>query len=192
MQAVDLFLVFIQPLNEASIQYMVTGAAGVILYGTPRMTHDLDLVLELSKQQIENIADSFQEDTFYCPPREVLLTEIGRAQRGHFNLIHHETGFKADCYLMGSDTLHQWAMMHRNEIDYQGQKIQVAPPEYIIIRKLQYYQEGKSEKHLSDIQSILDVSPDRIDRPELEKWLKEKRLTDLWSKHFSLDETSSR
>ena len=184
MQTPDLFLVFLRPLNEAEIRYMVTGAAGVILYGSPRMTHDLDLVLELTRNHIEKIIHGFPENQFYCPPREVLISEAGRSQRGHFNLIHHETGFKADCYLMGNDPLHQWAMEHRNKLDYQGDEIWAAPPEYIIIRKLQFYREGHSEKHLTDIRSILDVSHERIDHSRLVKMLKEEALDDLWAGHM--------
>ncbi|NQT27559.1 hypothetical protein HQ585_19550 [candidate division KSB1 bacterium] len=184
MQVTDLFLVFLQPLNKAKIKYMVTEAAGVILYGAPRMTHDLDLVLEISSIQAEKLALFFPEDQFYCPPREVVLLELGRPRRGHFNLIHQRTGFKADCYLMGDDPLHKWAMEHRNKLDYQGNEIQVAPPEYVIIRKLQYYQEGHSEKHLLDIRSILDISSKRIDRPRLERMLGDAGLTTLWSEQF--------
>ncbi len=46
-------------------------------------------------------------EEYYCPPLEVIDSERTRDQRGHFNLIHHETGFKADIYLVGSDELHR-------------------------------------------------------------------------------------
>ena len=46
-ETIDLFLVFIRPLNRLSIPYMVTGSAASMAYGEPRMTHDIDLVVEL-------------------------------------------------------------------------------------------------------------------------------------------------
>jgi phage pi2 protein 07 len=45
-------------------------------------------------------------------------------------------------------------------MDFLGSQIVVAPPEYVIIRKLEFYQEGNSARHLSDIESILSFSSD--------------------------------
>ena len=58
----------------------------------------------------------------------------------------------------------------------------VAPPEYVILRKLEFYREGGSEKHLRDIRSMLDASPDAIDRAELERMIAERGLLDAWKK----------
>jgi hypothetical protein len=52
MQEAELFLVCIRPLNELEISYMVTGSVAAMLYGEPRLTHDVDLVL-----QIQYLAD---------------------------------------------------------------------------------------------------------------------------------------
>jgi hypothetical protein len=58
----------------------------------------------------------------------------------------------------------------------------VAPPEYVILRKLEFYREGGSEKHLRDIRSMLDASPDAIDRGELERMIAERGLQGAWNK----------
>lgn len=163
---------------------MVTGAVAVIIYGEPRLTHDLDLVLELNKQHIPQLIQIFKQEDFYCPPEEVLLVEAKRDQNGHFNLIHHATGFKADVYLAGTEFLHKWAMERRRSIEFEEEKIWVAPPEYVILRKMQYYREGGSDKHLKDIRSILEISADQVDRSTLEKLLNEKGLSDLWFEKF--------
>jgi hypothetical protein len=44
----------------------------------------------------------------HCPPPEVIKLEISRSLRGHFNLIHHKTGFRADVYAAGKDELNLW------------------------------------------------------------------------------------
>ena len=131
------------------MRYMVTGAAASIIYGEPRLTHDIDLVLELKKEEADKIVAAFPDTDFYCPPRDLLQLEASRSLRGHFNLIHHETGFKADVYLVGKDELHHWAISRRKKMDIEGESIWVAPPEYVILRKLEYFREGRSEKHLS-------------------------------------------
>ena len=168
----DLFQIFTARLNRSNLPYMVTGAVAAIVYGVPRLTHDLDIVIELSPGDAENFATLFPLDVFYCPPVEVLRMEAQRPLRGHFNLIHHGTGFKADLYLVGEDPLHHWAMPRRKALTCGGEILWIAPPEYVILRKLEFYREGGQEKHLMDIRAILSISPDQIDFSALESWVK--------------------
>jgi len=176
----DLFLVFVEPLNRAGIPYMVTGSVAGIVYGEPRLTHDVDLVVELDAHRIEDFIAVFPEEEFYCPPDMVIGTEIRRDTRGHFNLIHHASGFKADIYPVGRDALHLWAMGRRRATEMGGMQVWMAPPEYVILRKLQFYQEGGSDKHLRDIRSILEMSASLIDRDELETRVSQLGLKAVW------------
>lgn len=57
-------------------------------------------------------------------------------------MIHAETGSKADFYTSGLDELHAWAFRHARRLEYRGEPVSVAPPEYVIVRKLEYYREG--------------------------------------------------
>jgi hypothetical protein len=180
MQDPSIFPIFASRLNILNIRYMITGSVASIVYGEPRMTHDIDLVMELEYEDTERFAKAFPIETFYCPPTEVIKVELGRSFRGHFNLIHHETGFKADIYLRGRDPLHEWALNNRKKIDIEGEYIWVAPVEYVILRKLEYYREGKSEKHIRDIKGILSISADEIDFEELEKRVESLGLSKEW------------
>ncbi len=164
MLEADLLEIYLKRLNDSAVSYMITGSVASIIYGEPRLTHDIDIVLELSSSQIDTFLKAFPEAEFYCPPAEVIQTEIMRETRGHFNLIHHDSGFKADIYTVGRDKLHRWAMENRRSLDFYEMKIWVAPPEYVILRKLEFFQEGGSDKHIRDIESILDSSSDVIDR----------------------------
>ena len=163
MPEASLISIFVKPLNHANIEYMVTGSVASILYGEPRMTHDIDLVIKLSDKDVIGLSKVFPEDQFYCPPKDVILSEVSREVRGHFNIIHHRTALKADLYPIGKDTLHQWAMGQRRKIKFENDEICVAPPEYVIIRKLDYFREGGSEKHLTDIKKMLKYSGDIMD-----------------------------
>jgi hypothetical protein len=110
----------------------------------------------------------------------VIAVEVAREQRGHFIIIHHETGFKADVYLSGRDPLHAWGLAQARRLDVEGEALVVAPPEYVIVRKLEYYREGGSEKHLRDIRSMLDTSPELIQRAELERQIVARGLQEAW------------
>ena len=85
MQEAELFLVFLRPLNELEIPYMVTGSVAAMLYGEPRLTHDVDLVLQIQQSDIARLARAFPLSEFYFPPEEVVRTELARRVRGHFD-----------------------------------------------------------------------------------------------------------
>ena len=180
MPEANLFLMFTQRLNTLGVPYMVSGSVAVIIYGEPRLTHDVDLIVVLDRAHIARLPEVFPPAEFYCPPTEVIAVEAAREQRGHFNIIHHETGFKADVYLSGRDPLHAWGLMRARKLEVEGQELVVAPPEYVIVRKLEYYREGGSEKHLRDIRSMLDTSPEAIQIAELEQQIAARGLQEAW------------
>ena len=181
MLEAKLYQIFAGNFNRLGIRYMVTGAAASIVYGEPRLTNDIDVVMELTPTEVEPFAKLFPLEQFYCPPSEVILVEISRSQRGHFNLIHHETGFKADIYTVGRDKLNHWGLNNRKLINLEGDELWLAPVEYVILRKLEYYREGQSEKHLRDIAGILSISPDQINFDELNEKIKQQLLGKEWT-----------
>jgi len=72
-------------------------------------------------------------------------------------------------------------MQNRRRITLNPEySIWIAPPEYVVIRKLEYYQEGRSEKHLNDILGILEISGDEIDRQIISEWVERKGLSQIW------------
>ena len=54
----------------------------------------------------------------------------------------------------------------------------VAPPEYVVLRKLEYYREGRSAKHPADIRAIREVTG--VDESALAPWLERLGLAALW------------
>lgn len=149
-------------------------------YGQFRATNDVDLVLAIESGDAPRFSEVFPPEEFYCPPPDIIQTEAARAERGHFKLIHHETGFKADVYVAGRDALQRWAFEHRREIRVDDIAVWVAPPEYVIIGKREFYQEGRSEKHLRDIRGMLAVTD--VDRSFLETEIARCGLADVWRK----------
>lgn len=157
---------------------MATGSIAAMTYGEYRVTNDVDIVLILPLADVGKLAAAFPLDEFYCPPADVLAVEAARAEHGHFNLIHHETGFKADIYIASHDPINQWALQRRREIQFDNSTIWMAPPEYVIIGKLEFFREGGSEKHLRDIRGMLAIT--EVDRGFLEKEIATRGLQEAW------------
>ncbi len=180
MQEPNLFLIFAGRLNKLGIPYMITGSVASVIYGEPRLTHDIDIVIDVPVHLIDNFSTAFPTDEFYLPPQEILKNEILRDNRGHCNIIHHETGFKADIYFTGKNNFQQWALSNAKKIDFYDEQLPIAPIEYVIIKKLEFYKEGNAQKHLRDIISILQNSKDIIDEKLLMNFLREFGLEKEW------------
>lgn len=165
-------------LNSTGAMWMATGSIAAMTYGDYRVTSDIDIVLVLAPSNVEKMGTAFPLEEFYCPPLDVISIEAARTERGHFNLIHHETGFKADIYAAGTDALTRWAFAHRQKIPFDESILWVAPPEYVMIGKLEFFREGRSEKHLRDIRGMLKET--EIDRAFLEKEIAARGLQEAW------------
>jgi hypothetical protein len=184
MPAPDEVELFVRGLAALHAPYMVTGATAAIVYGQPRVTNDLDVVLALEESGAAQLERVFSPAEFYVPPVDVIKAEQARSLRGHFNIIHHETGYKADVYLVGTDPLHAWALPRRRQVPWTaGLTIEVAPPEYVILRKLEYFREGGSTKHPADIRAILAVTP--VDTALVGAWVARLGLESIWSQFRS-------
>lgn len=170
---------FASRLESVGAPYMITGATAAIVYGQPRVTNDLDVVLKLESGARESLIRAFPESEFYVPPEATIAEEQARPRKGHFNIIHQESGYKADIYLVGDDPLHAWALPLRRRIKWsEDLTVSVAPPEYVVLRKLEYYREGGSSKHLVDIRAIRTISG--LDEVLLVGWIARLKLQDVW------------
>src|SRR5256885_1156421 len=127
MREAELFLLFVRPMNRAAIRYVVTGSVAAIFYGEPRLTHDVDFVVFLNENDIRRLGEIFPSADFYVPPLETVAAEVMRDQRGHFNIVHLETGFKADLYLTGRDEMNAWAFRGKRSVEFEGESVVLAP-----------------------------------------------------------------
>ena len=87
----NLISLFVRPLNRLRIPYMVTGGVASVVYGEPRLTRDIDVVVALEPADAGRFARAWSQDAFYLPPIEVIAAESARPAHGHFNVLHHDT-----------------------------------------------------------------------------------------------------
>jgi len=153
----DLISLFVAPLErEGFSTYMISGSVAAIEYGEPRATLGIDVLLPASS--LPALGKVFPEPEFYLPPEEVLQVEVMRPSRGHFNIIHSRSGLKADCYPSRNHLYLSWALQHRVRARMSGIDVWLAPPEYVILWKLEFHREG-GEISMSVILKESLVSP---------------------------------
>jgi hypothetical protein len=176
----DLIELFAGPLKSENIRYFISGSVAAMLYGEPRVTHDIDLVVFLRATDIAKLPKLYPPPEFYVPPLEVIAAEMARQQHGCFNVIHADTSLKADCFTANRDELHAWAFRNLKQYSARGLEVNLAPPEYVIVRKLEYFREGGADKHLRDIRGILNISGEQINQADLQEWIQRRGVEAEW------------
>lgn len=100
---------------------------------------------------------------------------------GSFNLIHHKSGIKIDIVLRKNTSFSQSEFSRKKEIQITPRlKVFIATAEDVIIKKLDYYREGGSEKHLTDIREI--TASTQLDINYLQHWIDQLGLKSYWEK----------
>lgn len=178
---------FVRPLNGSAIRYFVTGGMATIIYGEPRFTRDIDLVLAIGPADSQRFLELWPPNEYYAPPEEAFVAESARPALGHFNLVHIETGLVADCYVAGNDPLHAWAFDRILWLEVQDLRVPVAPVEYVIVRKLSYYAQSGSTRHLEDVARIQRIQGEAIDSHSLQDWIGRLGVRDAWARAVALD-----
>lgn len=184
----SLISLFVSPLNRLGVEYMVTGGLASVIYGQPRLTLDIDLVLRLPERAAERFSECWPSSEFYTPPLDVLLEEGARPEFGHFNISHHDSTLRADVYVAGEDPLNAWALDRVVIRTIEGVDVRVAPIESVILGKLRYFRMGGSDRHLRDIHQMVRVSGDAIDRPALDAWIERLGLHAEWERALKYTE----
>ncbi|MGB9663319.1 MAG: hypothetical protein ACPL25_00155 [Ignavibacteria bacterium] len=88
MQEVNFIELFVEKFEKLGEPYMIMGSIASIIYGEPRLTHDIDIVITIKKGAIPKLVEEVSGNEFYLPPVEFLIIETTKEALDHFNIIH--------------------------------------------------------------------------------------------------------
>ena len=162
-------------LNEADIPYMISGSVAANYYTIPRMTRDIDLVVELRLDNIDEFAGLFEAD-FYLD-KETVTREVSR--QGIFNLIHNQYVIKIDFIVKGSTPYQQAAFSHRKEALIDQNSMWFISAEDLIISKLLWAKDSHSEMQLRDVAN-LSGTVGGLDTGYINRWVRELGLEQIY------------
>lgn len=162
-------------LEGAGISYMVTGSMAANFYAVPRMTRDIDLVVELSEQHVDRVTRLFQQE--YYIDRDM----VQRAVRDHamFNMIHNALVVKVDCVVRKGTEYRREEFARRRAVSVAGQQVFIVSPEDLILSKLDWAKESRSQMQLNDVRNLLR-SVQGLDTEYLNRWANRLGLTTLY------------
>ena len=137
-------------LKEAGIPYMITGSIAANFYAMPRMTRDIDIVIEVKTEDVDCLLALFKDD-FYID-RDTVVEAL--SQRGIFNIIHNEYVIKIDFIVRKDSPYRELEFTRRREINVEGVGIWMVSPEDLILSKLVWAEDRLSEMQLGDVRNI--------------------------------------
>jgi len=165
-------------LDRLHIPYLVTGSVAAMAYGEPRLTNDIDIVAAVEERHIPGLIEAFPPEQYYIS--EDMIREAVR-RRGQFNIIHPALGLKVDIIIRCETPFDRSRFSRVRRIrPSEFYEANFAAPEDVIIKKLEYYRAGGSEKHLRDITGILKISGDEVDRGYVSEWAQRLGLMEIW------------
>lgn len=152
-------------LDAAGIPYMVTGSMALNYYAVPRMTRDIDLVAELAAAAARRVVELFRDD-FYLEP-DAVRESIER--RGMFNLIHARLIAKVDIVVRKDTDYRRTEFARRRRVSVEGHPFFIVAPEDLVLSKLDWARDTRSEVQLADVRNLLRSVSD-LDPAYLEHW----------------------
>ena len=87
-EQIEALLVATRHLEAASVPYMVSGSTAMNFYARPRMTRDIDIVIELPASEVNRLVDALYSDDFYIDDE---MATLATRRRHMFNVVHNAT-----------------------------------------------------------------------------------------------------
>jgi hypothetical protein len=165
----ELLMAISNILEELEIPHAVTGGFAVTVWGIPRYTADIDIVIEFADKNIKPLAKKL-----VAIDKDVHINEDAMREalmyHGEFNSIHPDTGLKVDFFVQDNSSYNALKIKRAILRDINGQKIPFVSPEDLILSKLIWSKESESQKQAGDIKSVLRNPTLTLDMKYIKGW----------------------
>lgn len=173
-------------LDNLGIDYFITGGFAVSVWGRPRATFDIDMVIEMTNVDIKKLASRLRGLSKNSYVEEETMREAVET-KGEFNFIDPATGVKVDFFVLGETSWDREKVQRKIKKDIYGVKTYFISPEDLILSKLKWCKLAESNRHLEDARSVLNVSRDKIDNDYLRSWAEKLGISKPLEKIKSTD-----
>lgn len=143
-------------LDRAAIAYMLTGSVAMSVYAEPRMTRDIDIVVELAAGDAHRVVELFSPE-YYVSDEAVRAAIVARSL---FNIFNLSKLIKVDLIVRNDEEFqrHEFARRQRHELG--GSSAWVISKEDLILSKLVWAAPTGSTFQLRDVRKLLASGAD--------------------------------
>lgn len=163
-----------EALDQAKIPYMIIGGQAVLLYGTPRLTRDVDITLGIDTDRFSSVEKICRKLRLKILPQN---PERFAIQTKVLPVVETRTKMRID-FIFSFTPYERQAMKRIKKVRMENYSVKFASPEDVIVHKMFA---GRAID-LEDVRNILLKLKSRLDVPYIRKWLskfeesKNKRL----------------
>jgi hypothetical protein len=176
----------VEALEALGVKYRIGGSVASSACGVPRTTLDVDLVADLGAGHIREFVKRLQS-RYYIDEGAV---RAAVAHRSSFNLIHLESMFKVDVFVLKNRVYDQHAFLRLRR--YKFGEASGSPafcfvaPEDVVLNKLEWFRRGNevSERQWTDVVGVLKVQQHSLDEVYMRQWASELGVLDLLERAF--------
>jgi len=168
-------------LSNLKIEYFITGGFAISVWGRPRATFDIDIVVKMIEPDVSVLAEAFREISKAGHADEEMMKDAIR-NKGEFNLIDSDSGLKVDFWIAEKNELNIQRFKNKKAKIISGQKVYFSSPEDLILSKLEWYEQTNSSRHLEDVESVLKISSKKLNMKYLKQWAKKLEVLGILNK----------
>jgi predicted nucleotidyltransferase len=177
MSTTDVLRRIVERLDAARIPFMLTGSFVNAVYGSPRATQGIDLVIDPDENRLREFVRALSPAEYYAD--EEAAMEALRLE-SMFNVVDLATGWKVDLIIRKARAFSIDEFARRRRIELDGVSLAVATAEDTIIAKLEWAQRGGSVRQLEDVASIVRLRGAELDVGRIEHWVTVLGLDEEW------------
>ena len=161
-------------LDGAGIAYMLTGSLAMSFYARPRMTRDIDLVVALEAAQAERLTGALGAD--YHVDAGAIAAALRDARP--WNVVYLPSVVKIDLIPRKATPYRRLEFERRRRVEFAGVPLWIVSVEDLILSKLEWSRESRSEQQRRDVALLLEAP---LDRAYLDEWAARLGLAGLLS-----------
>lgn len=149
-----------------------------IFYGEPRFTNDIDVVVDVPEEAVPDFCRQFPAPDFYVS-QEAASEAVRR--RSQFNIIQPGSGLKVDVIVPTPSEFNRTRFARARRVQAgEGWSASFSSPEDAILKKMEFFRAGGSDRHLRDITGVLKTSGSEIDMAYIDRWATTLGVAEIW------------
>ena len=122
-------------LDRIGVQYLVTGSMATTMFGDPRFTNDVDIVVDLKESDLNDFLGVFPMPDFYVSEE---AARVAIRTKGQFNILHPDSGLKIDVIIPDNTAFNRSRLSRGFRANSSGYETMFASLEDVILKKLEY------------------------------------------------------